>query len=276
MTALKHYLESRTVIDMITDNLIRELEEIAMNAFPAIQTELYDGWILRYSNGYTFRGNSVNPIYDSNKDIEYKIDECERRYQRLDLPTVFKMTPAVNLDLDCILEKRGYVIQKKNDIMVATLDELTLKDNKSQATQYSVVIENILSEEWLEGFVVLNGTTEEIIKSTCKTVLSQILNPVICASIYDKETMIACGLGVVESNYVGLYDIRVRDTYRRKGLATQLCREIMQVGKSQGAQEAYLQVMATNSNAISLYEKLGFERYYSYWYRVKGTNRISD
>lgn len=63
---------------MITDNLIKELEEIAMNAFPAIQTELYDGWILRYSNGYTFRGNSVNPIYDSNKDIEYKIDECER------------------------------------------------------------------------------------------------------------------------------------------------------------------------------------------------------
>lgn len=116
------------------------------------------------------------------------------------------MTPAVNLDLDCILEKRGYVIQKKADIMMTTLDEFPLEDNKRQTT------------------------------------------------------MIACGLGVIESNYVGLYDIRVRDTYRRQGLATQLCREIMQVGKSQGAKEAYLQVMAMNSNAISLYEKLGFEK----------------
>ena len=259
---------------MITDNQIKELEEIAMNAFPAMQTELYDGWVLRYTNGYTFRGNSVNPVYDSNKDMEYKIDECERRYRQLGLPTVFKMTPAVNLELDCILEKRGYDIQKKADIMMTSLEELLSEDDKRQTTQYSVVIEKSLSEEWLEEFVVLNGTTEEPMKSTCKTVLSKILNPVICASIYDKDTMIACGLGVIEGNYVGLYDIRVRDTYRRQGLALRLCKAIMKVGKSQGAKEAYLQVMSTNSNAISLYEKLDFERCYSYWYRVHGASEI--
>ena len=42
---------------------ILQIEELSINAFPAILTELYDGWILRYSNGYTYRGNSVNPLY---------------------------------------------------------------------------------------------------------------------------------------------------------------------------------------------------------------------
>lgn len=46
-------------------NEILRFEELALNALPAILTEFYDGWILRYSNGYTFRGNSINPLYKS-------------------------------------------------------------------------------------------------------------------------------------------------------------------------------------------------------------------
>jgi hypothetical protein len=39
------------------------IEELSMNAWPSIQTVLLDGWILRMSNGYTKRANSVNPLY---------------------------------------------------------------------------------------------------------------------------------------------------------------------------------------------------------------------
>ena len=38
------------------------LEELAMNAWPAIQTYLYDGWIVRFANGYTKRANSVTAV----------------------------------------------------------------------------------------------------------------------------------------------------------------------------------------------------------------------
>jgi hypothetical protein len=30
---------------------IIQIEELSINAFPTILIELYDGWILRYSNG---------------------------------------------------------------------------------------------------------------------------------------------------------------------------------------------------------------------------------
>lgn len=38
-------------------------EELSMNAHPAIKTHVYDGWLLRFANGYTNRANSVNMIY---------------------------------------------------------------------------------------------------------------------------------------------------------------------------------------------------------------------
>ena len=44
--------------------MIRYLEELALNAWTSIQTVVYDGWLIRFSNGYTKRANSVNPIYE--------------------------------------------------------------------------------------------------------------------------------------------------------------------------------------------------------------------
>jgi hypothetical protein len=61
-------------------NKILRFEELSINAFPAILTELYDGWVLRYSNGYTYRGNSINPLYSSAIDLKDKIKYCEDKF----------------------------------------------------------------------------------------------------------------------------------------------------------------------------------------------------
>lgn len=56
---------------------------------------LYDGWVLRFANGYTKRANSVNPIYFSNEDVSIKIKHCESMYAAHQLKTTFKITPFV-------------------------------------------------------------------------------------------------------------------------------------------------------------------------------------
>jgi hypothetical protein len=33
--------------------MIKTFEELLLNMWPALQTKLYDGWILRFANGYT-------------------------------------------------------------------------------------------------------------------------------------------------------------------------------------------------------------------------------
>ncbi len=70
------------------------LEELSMNAWPALKTHLYDGWVLRFANGYTKRANSVHPIYSSTLPVGEKITFCEGLYGREGLPTVFKLTHA--------------------------------------------------------------------------------------------------------------------------------------------------------------------------------------
>lgn len=237
-----------------SNNIIR-LEEIALNAFPAITTEFYDGWILRYSNGYTFRGNSVNPIYNSQIELEEKVTYCENKFFEKKLPCVFKMTEAVEPDLDKVLADKGYEIQKSADIM-----ECFDEDMLNKKAGDNVIVDYNMTDKWLDNFLVLNGTTNDVTKETAKNMLKNIANKVFCASIIEDGKMAACGLGVLEDGKVGLYDIRVLDQYRRRGLATNLCQRIIEEGVKQGAKSAYLQVASNNTGAIKLYEGLGFKK----------------
>lgn len=252
------------------NNKILQLEELSINAFPAILTELYDGWVLRYSNGYTYRGNSINPLYSSTIDLKDKIKYCEDKYFKRGLPCVYKMTESVDRVLDISLKNQGYTIEKCADIMEFKID----KDIKLQGEEIKISMN--MTNEWLEGFLNLNGTTKESIKSTAKTILFNIKNPVFCASISDGGIMIACGLGVLENGKIGLYDINVMEQHRRKGFGTKLCKAIIHEGIKNGADLAYLQVASLNEKAVQLYNYLGFEKVYTYWYRVKNSYDIGS
>ena len=50
---------------MNSSDLVVALEEAALNGLPALQTEFYDGWIVRMSEGYSRRANCVVPLYGS-------------------------------------------------------------------------------------------------------------------------------------------------------------------------------------------------------------------
>jgi len=81
--------------------MIRQFEQISLNAWPALQTIFYDGWILRFANGVTRRANSIIPLFESNLDIGEKIATCEDIYREHNLPAMYKMTVSVSpLNLD--------------------------------------------------------------------------------------------------------------------------------------------------------------------------------
>ena len=108
--------------------------------------------------------------------------------------------------------------------------------------------------------------------------LNAIRKPVYCAALYENEIshgskadcgrIVGCGLGVVEDNKIGIYDIRVESSFRQNGIGARICRAIMDEGKKEGAQKAFLHVSASNRPAVRLYQGLGFEEAYTYWYRV--------
>jgi hypothetical protein len=239
---------------------IRQIEEAGMNAWPAHQQMLYDGWVLRFANGYTKRANSVMPVYASTQDLAAKIGYCEDVYRQVGLPLIFRLTPLAQENLDQALKVRGY--KKLHPTRVMTL---SLADWHLSASQASIRV--LPLEQWMGVFSEISGSLAE--KQPAHTqILRNILNPHLTAALEISGKWVACGLGVLEREWYGLFDIVTHPDYRRQGVGTRLVAGMLDWVKSQGARKSYLQVMENNAPALGLYAKLGYTDAYGYWYRV--------
>ncbi len=234
-----------------------------MTALPALQTAYYDGWVLRFAQGYTRRSNSVNPIYLSTADLNEKIKHCERLYTAHKLPTVFKMTPTCYPeDLDRQLAFHHY--KEDSGASVQVCDLTTVETSSSP----DLVLSSHLTDEWLNAYFRLNLTPEHHL-NTMRQILNTILPQKCCAALYRDKAIVAVGLGVLDQGYLGLFDIVTQTELRRQGLGRQLVMGLLDWGKTSSATRAYLQVVQTNLPALNLYETLGFREAYQYWYRTK-------
>ena len=77
------------------------------------------------------------------------------------------------------------------------------------------------------------------------------------------------GLGILDRDYIGIYAIHVSEAYRRQGMARRICTGLLHRGRLCGAENAYLQVVQNNKGAQELYHSLGFQKIYTYWFRVQ-------
>lgn len=238
-----------------------------MNAWPALQTVLYDGWVLRFADGYTRRANSVNPIYTSSIDVNSKISYCENIYKQQGLRTIFKMTEDVYPpDLDSALEDRGYGREAETLVLTLKLDGV------QQTVDASVEICDQVDDAWLDAFFRMSGADTKY-RNALRSMLAIGIQDRCFASIRDLGSIVACGIGVKEQNKVGLFDVIVDKRLRGQGMGRKVAENILAWAKNNGAELSYLQVMADNTIACALYHNLGFREIYRYWYRVVGTRR---
>lgn len=244
---------------------LRLIEEMALNALPALQTLHYDGWELRFTagaNGYPRRANSIQSLYPSLLPLDEKIAYCEAQYSARGQKTVFKITLAAPDGLDVALRKRGYKLNITTS--VRTLD-LTHFDAQPDTSGIEVVIEPTMSAEWAADNARLHGEDP-----TRSEVINQILNGLAIQSAFvrliQQGETVALGRGALDQGWIAPYEIIVNERYRQQGLGKKLMLTILNWGKSRGAKQAYLQVMTDNAPAVRLYTSLGFSEQYTYWY----------
>lgn len=242
--------------------LIRYIEELSLNAHPSLQTQYYDGWILRFANGYSSRANSVNVIYPSTMDIKEKIEECEKRYFKCGLPCIFKVTDENADMLDDLLKDRGYEIVTPTDVMIL---DITNKEFKLG----NCIITEQVTDEWLDTYFTLESYTNQSMRDTVTKIRNMIQADTLHCIIKENGMNIACASAVIENGYVYIANVIVDEMYRGRGYGSMLCETLLEKAKDKGGYTAYLQVIQTNQIALNMYEKLGFEKEYSYWYRVK-------
>jgi len=261
------YILWRGDYDLINDIIL--YEELSMNAHPAIKTQLYDGWILRFANGYTNRANSINPLYPSAIPIEEKINLCEEIYMSQNLTTTYKLTPSSPQIIDDVLNKKGYEVVTPTNVMVKAL-------TATGAFKSKTTIVDKIDRAWQENYFRLNGISDDLKIKTARAIQGNILNKTLCASIVEEDATVACGLCVIERGYAGLFDIIVDLNHRGKGFGFDICNSLLNNAAKMGAKFSYLQVVADNTPAIALYNKLCFNDCYQYWYRVKKRANFSQ
>jgi GNAT superfamily N-acetyltransferase len=122
-------------------------------------------------------------------------------------------------------------------------------------------------DDWLDLFCQFSQSPKEK-HQTHREILQAIPSRRLLVSLLDSGQAVACGLGVLENRYFGLFDLVTDPDKRNKGYGTQVVSGLLSWAQEQGAKHAYLQVMRKNEPARHLYAKFGFEDVYRYWYRI--------
>ena len=160
---------------------------------------------------------------------------------------------------------KGYELIHLTSVQTLKLDKVYTSSVNSP--MITVKAWHSVEDEWFDYYCILSHFAKEH-KATYKKMLSNLIVPNFCMSLFLNNEVIACGLGVLEHGFIGLFDIVVHEEYRNNGYGEQLLMSMLESGQKQGAENAYLQVMLDNKPALRLYEKIGFKHIYDYWYRV--------
>jgi GNAT superfamily N-acetyltransferase len=248
---------------MTLDSIHRTVEEISLKAWPAFEAINHHGWVMRFADGYTKRANSVTVLNEIGLDIEEKIAYCESQYRARKQNPIFRLLSFTNPEvLDKKLAARGYEIIEPSLVMEMRLSERSL--NILSAINH----ENL--DDWLVAYHNLKSSREQP-SAIHRMILAAIKSETLFASYKQNDEIVACGIGVLESGYLGIFDLVTTPTQRRRGHATAIIQGLLQWGINKGACFSYIQVVQANIPARNLYEKLGYEPIYEYWYRV-GSN----
>lgn len=208
----------------------RGVEEFSINAWPSLQTVLLDGWLLRFADGYTWRSNSVSALFEGGeRTLEDKIAQCEAIYAEAGQPTIFKITPFIHPLLERLLDERGY--KSVEPSLVMELEDLS---SVPEPSRYDIQIDQSVTRAWVDRLISMNGMSEKNGRTTMK-MFERPLMKTGFFTLLDGQMAIACGIGVANDEYVGLFDIVTHSEHRGKGAGEQLLRNILKWARECGA-----------------------------------------
>jgi ribosomal protein S18 acetylase RimI-like enzyme len=240
----------------------REVEEASLAAWPGLRQVSLDGWLLRASEGYTRRANSVQALSASSPAVAdilvQRVAECERWYASERLRCAFRITPFSEAGLEDCLEARGYGQEGKSHVMMRPLAE------PDRAPEPEV----LELGSWLADYARLSQlpTPPRVLEPLVRSI------PVerVTACVRDRAgRVVSVGMGVLDGPAFGLFDLVTDPGARSRGHGRRLISGLLAWARIRGAARAYLQVLESNDDARRLYVRLGFRRAYDYWYRVR-------
>jgi ribosomal protein S18 acetylase RimI-like enzyme len=238
------------------------LERRLVNAWPAFEVELAEGWLLRFAEGYSKRANAATPIVAGARLDPDLVEAIAASYAARGLPVCFRLTGIEDEEAEALLAACGFVEHDPSLGLAAAL-------RAGPSLDPSIVLASTPSAAWVIAAASAYGG-DKADHDTLARILTRIRQPAAFATLSLDGEDAAWGFAVVERGYVGIYDIVVAPELRGLGLGRRLVSGLMTWGRSSGAATAYLQMRASNDVAFALYRSLGFEIAYRYSHRLLG------
>ncbi|MFW9841079.1 MAG: GNAT family N-acetyltransferase [Candidatus Thorarchaeota archaeon] len=247
---------------MIDQSQIVELEQVAANAWIAQENERLGGWLLRANSGVTRRANSVLPLGPPVLPLEDAIEKVIEFYKERELIPRFQMTDTSKpQELDRDLSERGFSVGLQVEVHTAAINHLIKID-----PGLDVLVSNDITDTWMSVYNESSGYDSSTMDTRRDLMKRSTLHKAFALVRIDREPA-GVGLGVVDGKWLGLFNIAVHPSMRERGVAVAVNTALAQWGNQRSAKAAYLQVESENLPALKLYDKLGFQQLYTYWYR---------
>jgi N-acetylglutamate synthase len=234
------------------------VEETCLNAWPALREVVLEGWLLRFSEGLTRRGNSANPLAPFRCP---ELAECQRLYHRLGLPTIFRVLSFGDPAVDQRLAEAGYTREGESCVLYGEIDELQV------VADPDVRLVSVATAEWCAAMSALQNHTPEH-ALIYRRIVGQLAIPAAFALLSVSGQPVSLAYGVIHRGLL-CYESVISDRLRRRrGYGRRIIAALAAWAKENGAHGACLQVEASNLPGRALYDAIGLKReVYRYHYR---------
>jgi N-acetylglutamate synthase len=234
---------------------IRYLEQLASRGWPALEMRDIRGWRLGLSRGFTVRANSISALGPDAETDRDALSAVEAPYRERSQLPIWRITPLAPPAITEILTAQGYRPDWPSLLQASRLDSRFRGDPKvrilpSPTSRWLDIYRMHVEREHDDAMLRLLGS----------------IHPPVGFALLDDGAAIAIGIGALEDDHMGLFNVLVGPDARRQGCGRRLTESLYAWAVRRGARHAYLQVVSTNAAAVSLYAKQGFETIYEYDY----------
>ncbi|MEM9174867.1 MAG: GNAT family N-acetyltransferase [Myxococcota bacterium] len=206
-------------------------------------------------------------------DLDARIDAVEAWYAARDLPPVFKLTDAADpKGLDAALAARGYTTDGETLSMSVRLGHV-LRHAPTFVLEDAVtdLFAGRVRPGWFDASCRLSGIPDDE-RDDYRAILERCLetqSAVLFCGVLRAGEIVSVAMGSVVEDAVSLVAVATDAAHRGQRLAESALRTIVFAAREHGARSAILNVEAPNHPARRLYERMGFEARYRYWYRER-------
>jgi GNAT superfamily N-acetyltransferase len=213
--------------------------------------------------GTVGRAHSAVPLsHQFNTAANASVQHIVQQYQQHGHPPVFRL-PETALALHEALQQRGFKPHQATWVQLANVSDMASL-SQAVAPAWQVTVNRQPDAAWQSVFL---GPGFDPVDAVARVRnLSRARNSLYFQVLHGGQA-VACGAASISHGWLGVHGMRTAASFRRQGLAAAILREMASQAQALGLVRAFLQVDASNTSALDLYQWIGFHPAwrYAYW-----------